>query len=159
MVTEPLIDAIALPDGTLVRGRGRSQPVPPGPVPDFGLYLGRPQERCPPVVGVPRRQVWRPQWPADWVEWPDFGVPRDESLAADRIRHAYDLARGGQRVEVACLGGTGRTGTVIACMAVLAGHPADQALVWTRGHYRPRAVETPGQRRWIAWFAAHVAAR
>jgi hypothetical protein len=40
-------------------------------------------------------------------------------------------------------------------MAVLAGHPADGALAWTRAHYRPRAVETPGQRRWIGWFAEH----
>jgi hypothetical protein len=41
-------------------------------------------------------------------------------------------------------------------MAVLAGHPAADALAWTRAHYRPRAVETPGQRRWIAWFAEHA---
>jgi hypothetical protein len=44
---------------------------------------------------------------------------------------------------------------VIACMAVLAGHPAGDAVAWTRTHYRPRAVETRGQRRWIAWFATH----
>jgi protein-tyrosine phosphatase len=69
------------------------------------------------------------------------------------IRHAYLLARSRQRVEVACAGGTGRTGTVIACMAILAGHQADDAVNWTRRHYRPRAVETPGQRRWINWFA------
>jgi protein-tyrosine phosphatase len=57
-------------------------------------------------------------------------------------------------VEVACGGGTGRTGTVLACMAVLAGHPADDAVAWTRRHYRRHAVETPGQRRWVRWFAA-----
>ncbi|MDT7659039.1 MAG: hypothetical protein QOF38_3754, partial [Pseudonocardiales bacterium] len=67
----------------------------------------------------------------------------------------YRLAHAGRRVEVACVGGTGRTGTVIACLAVLAGHPAADALRWTRDHYRPRAVETPGQRRWIQWFAEH----
>ena len=61
----------------------------------------------------------------------------------------------GERVEVACGGGVGRTGTVIACLAVLAGHPAADAVGWTRRNYRPRAVETPGQRRWIAWFAEH----
>jgi hypothetical protein len=53
-------------------------------------------------------------------------------------------------------GGTGRTGTVIACMAILAGHPAADAVAWTRRHYRPRAVETPSQRRWIGWFATHA---
>ncbi len=71
------------------------------------------------------------------------------------IQHAYLLARSGGRVEVACGGGTGRTGTVIACMAILAGHPAADAIHWTRQHYRARAVETRGQRHWISWFAAH----
>ena len=142
-----LTGAIVLPDGTPVRGRGRREPLPPGPVPEHGLYLGRP----------PRR--WRdgePTWPVEWLDWPDFGTPRDGEATAAAIVRAYGLARDGLRVEITCGGGTGRTGTVIACMAILAGHPAEHALAWTREHYRPRAVETPGQRRWIAWFAGHV---
>lgn len=143
-----LIAAISLPDGTLVRGRGRREPVPSGPLPDFGLYLGgRARFRRPPA---------QPSWPAEWIDWPDFGVPRDPERAAASIVDAFQRARSGQRVEVVCDGGTGRTGTVIACMSVLAGHPADDAVAWTRRHYRPRAVETPGQRRWVGWFAAHI---
>ena len=141
----PLSGAIALPDGTLVRGRGRREPFPAGPLPEFGLYLGLPG----------RRAVWRPEWPAAWIDWPDFRTPRDAGAAAEQIAEAYRRARSGERVEIACHGGTGRTGTVIACMAVLAGHPAQDAVAWTRSHYRRRAVETPGQRRWIAWFSAH----
>jgi hypothetical protein len=157
-VTEPLSGAIPLPDGTLIRGRGRRGPPPPGPLPDFGLYLGRPPDR----PGRPpsrRRPGWQPGWPSAWIDWPDFRAPRDDQLAAAAITHAYLLARAGQRVEVACGGGTGRTGTVIACMAILAGHPAADAVAWTRRHYRPRAVETPGQRRWIRWFATQDHAR
>jgi hypothetical protein len=153
-MTDPLSGAIALPDGTLVRGRGRREPFPPGPLPEYGLYLGRPPDQWRRTV-IRRRAPWRPDWPADWIDWPDFRTPRDGRAAALKIGEAYRLARSGRRVEVACVGGTGRTGTVIACLAVLAGHPADEALAWTRSHYRPRAVETPGQRRWIAWFAAH----
>lgn len=41
-------------------------------------------------------------------------------------------------------------------MAILAGHPAADALTWTPRHYRPLAVETPSQRRWISWFATHI---
>jgi Protein-tyrosine phosphatase len=140
-VSAPLTGAIALPDGTLVRGRGRREPQPVGPLPEFGLYLGTPG-------------TWRPEWPAAWVDWPDFRTPRDDERAAAGIVAAYERAHSGQRVEVACTGGTGRTGTVIACMAVLAGHPADDAVAWTRTHYRRHAVETPGQRRWVRWFAA-----
>lgn len=157
MTEVPFIGAIALSDGTLIRGRGRREPLPAGPMPDFGLYLGRPPDQH--RRNLPRRrEPWQPDWAADWIDWPDFRTPRDDGLAADLIEHAYLRARAGHRVEIACGGGTGRTGTVIACMAVLAGVPAADALAWTRRHYRRRAVETRGQRRWIGWFATHTSA-
>ena len=139
-VVTGLVGAIVLPDSTAVRGRGRREPLPPGPLPEFGLYLGRPGG-------------WEPEWSAEWIDWPDFRTPRDPRAASASIVGAYRQARAGQRVEVACGGGTGRTGTVLACMAVLAGHPADDAVAWIRRTYRRHAVETPGQRRWIRWFA------
>lgn len=152
---ERLTGAVTLPHGTVVRGRGRREPMPGGPVPEFGLYLGRPPDR--PRRGVlGRRARWRPDWPAEWVDWPDFRTPRDDERAAAAVVHAYRLARSGHRVEVACGGGTGRTGTVLACMAVLSGHPPADAVGWVRRNYRSRAVETRGQRRWIAWFAEHA---
>ncbi|MDN5930667.1 MAG: hypothetical protein L0I24_06340, partial [Pseudonocardia sp.] len=121
--------------------------LPPDPAPEYGLYLYR-------RTGLLRRApAWKPGWPAEWLDWPDFGVPRDGERAVAAVRYAYRLARDGTRVEVVCGGGTGRTGTVVACMAVLAGQPAADAVAWTRAHYRPRAVETPGQRRWVRWFA------
>ena len=96
-----------------------------------------------------------PEWSAEWIDWPDFRTPRDADGAAAAIVRAYEQARAGRRVEVACGGGTGRTGTVIACMGVLAACPVDDVVAWTRRNYRRHAVETPGQRRWIRWFAAH----
>jgi hypothetical protein len=154
MTQPPLTGTITLPDGTPIRGRGRREPLPTGPAPDYGLYLGR-SPTTPHRTLRRRRPTWQPDWPADWIDWPDFRTPRDNQQAAATIHHAYLLARSGQRVEIACGGGTGRTGTVIACMAILAGHPAETAVSWARQHYRPRAVETPGQRRWVTWFAAH----
>ncbi len=56
-------------------------------------------------------------------------------------------------MEVGCLGGSGRTGTVLACMAVLAGVPPAQAVPWVRSAYRPEAVETAEQEAWVQWFA------
>ena len=155
-MSDPLVGALRLPDGTFVRGRGRRAALPQGPHPDYGLYLGRSPD-TPRRFTLRRTPPWRPAWPADWIDWPDFRTPRDRTAAAAAIRRAYLLAREGQRVEVACGGGVGRTGTVIACMAVLAGHPAEDAVGWTRRHYRPRAVETRGQRRWVGWFAEHHA--
>lgn len=55
----------------------------------------------------------------------------------------------GERVEAACRGGSGRTGTALAALAVLDGRTPREALTWVRGHYHRRAVETIWQRRWL----------
>lgn len=129
---------LRLPSGRLVRGRALSRPVPAGPAPAFGLYLlGR--EPAP----VP--------WEARWVRWPDFWLPSDRAAAGDALREAWTRART-ERVEVACAGGTGRTGTALACLAVLDGVPNRDAVAYVRQHYAPRAVETPWQRWFVARF-------
>ena len=139
-----LTGATELPDGTWIRGRGLRKPAPDAPFPEFGLYLGtgRFRARHDPTLA----------WPHEWLDWPDFRLPRDPATAVGRIRDLHARAAAG-RVEVACRGGIGRTGTVIACLAVLAGVPAAEAVAWTRAHYHPRAVETPGQRRWVGSFS------
>jgi protein-tyrosine phosphatase len=55
----------------------------------------------------------------------------------------------GERVEVTCRGGVGRTGTALAALAVLDGLPPDDAVRRVRTRYHPRAVETPWQRWWL----------
>ena len=128
---------VSLPSGRLVRGRGLRRPLPPGPPPTFALYLlGTP----PPEVG----------WEHRWLRWPDFWVPRDRSHAREVLREAWVRAAA-DRVEVACGGGRGRTGTALACLAVLDGVPAGQAVAFVRRHYHPRAVETP----WQHWYVRH----
>jgi broad specificity phosphatase PhoE len=145
--------ATRFPDGTLVRGRSLRDPLPDGPLPDYGLYLVGPwrQRR--------RRRRFEPGWEADWIAWPDFRTPADPQQAARAILEAFRRAHEGGRVEVACRGGSGRTGTVLACMAALAGVPAAQAVAWVRANYRARAVETRRQRAWIEWFAGQAAHR
>ncbi|MFF5721097.1 protein-tyrosine phosphatase family protein [Streptomyces buecherae] len=129
---------LRLPSGRLVRGRGLRRPLPVGPRPDFALYLrGR---RPPPVA-----------WEARWVRWPDFWLPTDRAAFDQALRQAWARA-GTERVEVACGGGVGRTGTALACLAVLDGVPAGEAVAYVRRHYAPRAVETPWQRRFVAGF-------
>lgn len=83
-----------------------------------------------------------------WICWPDFALPIDRSAATREIRRAWDLSAD-HRVEVACGGGVGRTGTALAAMAMLDGLDPDAAIAWIRAHYHPRAVETPWQRSWL----------
>ncbi|WP_327128407.1 MULTISPECIES: protein phosphatase [unclassified Streptomyces] len=128
---------IRFPSGTLVRGRGLRHPLPPGPTPSFAVYLLGKQ---PPATA----------WDARWLRWPDFWLP-DRQEARSLLEEALTRAAN-ERVEIACGGGYGRTGTALACMAVLDGVPADQAVAFVRRHYRRRAVETPWQRRFVRRF-------
>jgi hypothetical protein len=127
-----------------VRGRGLRRPIPDGRSPDVGLYLGSQRLRS--------RHDDALSWPHTWIEWPDFLLPRDHDQAVRRIRALHGQARSGAAVEVACGGGVGRTGTVIACLAVLTGLDPPAAIAWTREHHHPRAVETLWQRRWVTTF-------
>lgn len=131
-----------LPGRTVVRGRGVQNPLPGGREPDFGLYLG---------------VDYHPRWEHDRLEWPDFGLPRDALVAATAIEALHRRARDGEHVETACRAGKGRTGTVIACLAILDGLPADHAVGWVRDHYHVRAVQTPWQRRWVREFPGVLA--
>ncbi|WAM15689.1 protein-tyrosine phosphatase family protein [Rhodococcus sp. JS3073] len=131
---------LRLPSGRLVRGRGLKRPLPDGPLPDFAVYL---LGRTPPPV----------QWDSRWVRWPDFALPRDRDDTLDALGEVWRRAAT-ERVEVACGGGRGRTGTALACIAVLDRVPAQDAVAYVRQHYHHHAVETPWQRRYVGRFTA-----
>lgn len=126
---------VGLPGGRRIRGRGLRHPLPPGPAPDFGVYL---LGHDPGAFG----------WEHRWIRWPDFRLPASSTEAVGALREAFERSAA-ERVEVACGGGVGRTGTALAVLAVLAGVPRAEAVAWVRGAYHRRAVETPWQRRWV----------
>jgi hypothetical protein len=129
---------LRLPSGRMVRGRGLRKGLPPGPEPTFGVYL----------VGSRPDPV---DWESRWIRWPDFRLPADREEARTILAEALDrLAH--DRVEFACGGGKGRTGTALACLAVLDGVPADEAVAFVRANYDRHAVETPWQRRYVRNF-------
>jgi protein-tyrosine phosphatase len=129
---------LRLPSGRLVRGRGLRRPLPEGALPEFALYL---------LSDQPAPM----QWDTRWVRWTDFRLPTDRDDAQDAMQEAWGRSET-ERVEVACGGGRGRTGTALACLAVLDGMPAREAVTYVRKHYDARAVETPWQRRYVARF-------
>jgi hypothetical protein len=141
------VGVVALPSGRLVRGRGlrsrrgKRAGTPVGrdeAVPTFGVYL---LGAAP--AGLP--------WESRWIRWPDFWLPRDRDGARAFLVEAWERAVT-ERVEVACGGGRGRTGTALACLAVIDGVPAREAVVYIRERYDRRAVETPWQRRYVEHF-------
>ncbi|WP_033295949.1 protein-tyrosine phosphatase family protein [Amycolatopsis jejuensis] len=140
-----LVGTLVLPDGAELRARGLGRPAPGGPDPEFGLYLGSRRMRAKYDAAL--------TWEHRWIRWPDFLLPSDRDGARREIEGLHARAKAGEAVEVACYGGVGRTGTVLACLATLGGLPPDDAVAWVRENHHERAVETPWQRRWVRWFA------
>jgi hypothetical protein len=112
---------------------GRSRPA-------FGVYL---LGRRPPAV----------PWESRWIKWPDFRLPAEEAGVLPVLTEAWHRAVT-ERVEIACAGGHGRTGTALAYLAILDGVPDREAVAFVREHYDPHAIETPGQRRYVARWSA-----
>ena len=136
-------DAVVLPDGSTVLAASLIGPDPDDRLdpPDFGLYL---DER------------WDPPWPHTHARWPDFGLPADVDGLRTSLSDVVERARHGERVEVGCVGGHGRTGTALACLAVLTGLPAGEAVAWVRRTYCDGAVETEEQRAFVEAFVAET---
>lgn len=125
---------VELPDRRRVRGTGLRRPRRDAPAPDFAVYL---LGRDPRVPG----------WEYRWVRWRDFRLPGSTDQAVAALREAHDRAEA-ERVEIACGGGVGRTGTALAVLAIMSGVAPDDAVAWVRANYHPHAVETRRQRIW-----------
>ena len=133
---------VVFPDGTTVYASSRWDRKPEDPVPDYALYVD---------------SSWRPTSFASFLPWRDHGMPTirwDHAVGA--IVDAFNHAREGWSVEIGCIGGHGRTGSVLACMAILAGVPADDACQWVWDHYCVEAIEADSQIWWIEWFGSQV---
>jgi hypothetical protein len=141
---------VTLPDGTVVLAQGRIDLVPSDRPrePDFALYLDGRWEGDPQVT-----------WPCRVIGWEDHGLPSDEAEVFAAVVDLHRRAGEGELVEFACWGGIGRTGAVLACLAVLAGVPPDEAVPWVREHYHASAVETAAQCELVTRFAHRPEAR
>lgn len=138
---EPGPGIIQLADGRRIRARGLETSSPPGPAPQLGLYL---LAHRPPAM----------DWEQRWLPWRNYWLPGRRQAAA-ALCEAFERSAT-ERVEVACEAGTGRTGTALACLAVLAGTPVEDAVPYVRYRYDDRAVRAPWQRLFVRWFAKHA---
>lgn len=134
---------ITFPSGARIRGRPIRYYKISENLPDYILILSSFHPRHPPETEV------------HWIKWPDFCLPVNKLEA----RHALQLTlkrAAHSRVDIACRGGVGRTGTALACIAILDGMDPASALKFIRNTYHPRAAETPWQQWYISNFASTI---
>lgn len=138
--------ALVLPNGIIVQGSSDTwgqDPPSDRRTPDFGLYCDH---------------VWRDvEWRAEFINFPDYRAPKNYQSAAEAIVEAYGRAMEGWLVETGCVGGHGRTGTVLACWVILAGVANPQeAMKYVWSNYCTEAIESKEQVRFVDWFAEYV---
>ncbi len=83
---------------------------------------------------------------------PDFDVPPDAAAFRDFLLDLLRRLDDGESIYLHCLAGLGRTGTALACLLVLAGESANDAVGLVRSCYQPGAVETTRQRNFVEAF-------
>ena len=114
--------------------------------------------------GRPFRPDWAVYLCGSWnatgmslfIPWQDYGTPWvDWTQVRWAAQDIYARALSGQRVEIGCMGGHGRTGTLLACLAQLAdpNMTARGSVDWVRANYCSKAVEDESQRYFTEWFA------
>ena len=80
-----------------------------------------------------------------YVGWPDFGV-----VTVDILTQAIDwvipyVHNRQDIIEIACIGGHGRTGTFLGALLIHEGWAANDAIQYIHGRYCTKAIETLGQ--------------
>jgi protein-tyrosine phosphatase len=91
---------------------------------------------------------------AAWrLDVPDFGLPDEAALRGvlqqmlAEMRAAPDGA-----YHIGCKAGLGRTGTALACLAIMVGAVEGDPVAWLRAAYHPEAIETPAQEEFVRCF-------
>jgi hypothetical protein len=126
--------------------------------PDIGFYLSNawtsdkvlvsPGLTLPFMKSVPdegRAIIW---------PWEDYGIPDDRRTFEKAIRWLLKQAEKGKVIEIGCMGGHGRTGTVLACLLVLQGLSPSNAFGRVQSEYCLEAVESRAQYQFVREIGA-----
>lgn len=91
-----------------------------------------------------------PSIPHALIDWPDYNLPNvnDEGMVA-MLRWVLDKAET-EAVEIGCVGGHGRTGTMLACLLTVQGVLPATAVLRVREQYCAKAVESVKQVVFVA---------
>lgn len=125
-------------------------------LPDVGVYLDRGwiDKRSVPFLS---NTDWSPSAEGSidviYVNWPDHGTIPEVNLKL-LVSHIMALVTEGKRVEIACWGGHGRTGTLAAALLASANPDltSKEVIKRIKDGYCKEVIETTGQENMIARF-------
>jgi hypothetical protein len=120
---------------------------------DLGVYLY--DSWAPTITTTPSLDVpWAPKYQTQgvFVDWPDFGVPRKETPVVEMTQWMLAKIESGLKVETACMGGHGRTGTMLAMLLVAQGVTPPDAIERVRTDHCKKAIENNVQAEYVADF-------
>ena len=86
------------------------------------------------------------------LDWPDFNVPSEALPMVDIVQWMLQQMEQGKRLETACMGGHGRTGTMLALLLVAQGMPPGSAIARVRKYHCKKGIENEKQGRYVAEF-------
>lgn len=131
---------VSLPDGTKIWCSSQHKRKDEDARPDFGCYMAG---------------GWEPDWLAYWLNWTDHGTP---NMSMDTVLLIVDdllaKARDGKIVEIGCIGGHGRTGSLLALMLLRSGiDDPEVARKYVWENYCDEAIEGKKQIWYIDAFS------
>ena len=151
-------DTVKLDDGLTVFASGKFdvKAVDDDDRVDFGIYLDRGWMGY--TAPASTIGTWFP-WmehaapvhhPAVYLNWPDRKRPStDPEVMVELGNWIFEQSKDGQGVEIGCLGGHGRTGTLLACLLAIQGHNPYNAVNKLWADYCTQAVEDASQMSYI----------
>lgn len=80
---------------------------------------------------------------------PDMSVPKDVKNFKAMIKWMVVQLEDGLKIQIGCIGGHGRTGTVLAALAIEAGVVKKNAIQWVRKNHCKKAVESASQIKFL----------
>lgn len=132
---------VKLPDGTEIICSSQHDPKDRDDAyPDFGCYMA---------------SSWKPDWRSYWLNWNDYGLPNMSMAVVDQIvDDLLKMSREGYRVEIGCIGGHGRTGSLLALLALKAGiDDPEKAIEFVHTTYCEEAIESARQEWYIEAYS------
>lgn len=137
-------EIVKLPDGT--------------PIMCSSQHTRKADDETRPQIGCYMASGWSPEWVSYYLNWTDHGVPKvPDADVLWLIDTLLSMARAGTVVEIGCIGGHGRTGSLLAIMALKAGiTDAKAAMDFVWKDYCKEAIESTKQEWYIAKMAALI---